>query len=220
MKKCAWAAAAAALVILLCRAPAARAGGQLPLDIRAQFGAIEIVDTAQWDGNGSTWFVLVRTPDHVNRLLCYTLENGAWTQQFQTAAALPQGDGRVRIVITDRSQDFTLNRVTGGPILLIMQYGTGEYESSVIQHHAFARSENGEWLLFSAFFTEEQWNVAIDENEVIYHKPMDRDQNEFHTVPVRLERNLRHADLTAVPRTPEAAEAKIPEEPAGTGSGQ
>ena len=50
---------------------------------------------------GSTWFVLVRTPDGTNMLVCFVLSNGAWVQAFHTAAAIPQGDGRVRIHFTE-----------------------------------------------------------------------------------------------------------------------
>ena len=85
----------------LCCAHAAQAtSAQLPLDIKAQFGSIEITDTAYWDSPGSTWFVLIRTPDGVNRLLCYVLENGVWTQKFQTAAAMPPAVAESPPVIT------------------------------------------------------------------------------------------------------------------------
>ena len=122
----------AALVLalgFLCCAHAAQAtSAQLPLDIKAQFGSIEITDTAYWDSPGSTWFVLVRTPDGVNRLLCYVLENGVWTQKFQTAAAMPQGKNRIKIYVTDKVLDLANDRTIPGPVLIVMQYGTGEHE--------------------------------------------------------------------------------------------
>ena len=102
--------ARAILFLLLCCAFPARASQQLPTDIRIQFGNVEIVDTACWEGPESTWFVLVRTPDKMNRLLCYTRENGTWIQRFQTSSAVPQGPERVRIVITDKVQDFVNDR--------------------------------------------------------------------------------------------------------------
>ena len=86
------------LSLLLCGLPAVQASTRLPTDIRAQFGGIEITGTAYWDTPGSTWFVLIRTPDRVNRLLCYTLQNGAWVQKFQAAESVPQGEGTVRIL--------------------------------------------------------------------------------------------------------------------------
>ena len=109
----------------LCCAHAAQAtSAQLPLDIKAQFGSIEITDTAYWDSPGSTWFVLIRTPDGVNRLLCYVLENGAWTQKFQTAAAIPQGENRVRLYVTDKVLDFANDRTIPGPVLVVMNRRT------------------------------------------------------------------------------------------------
>ena len=78
------------LALLLCVLSPAQASAQLPTDIRAQFGSIEITGTAYWDTPGSTWFVLIRTPDRVNRLLCYTLQSGTWVQEFQAAESVPQ----------------------------------------------------------------------------------------------------------------------------------
>ena len=85
----------------------AEASGQLPLDIRARFGGIEITDTAYWDSPESTWFVLIRTPDRTNILLCFVLENGTWTQKFQTDTAVPQGEDRVSILFTDQVKEST-----------------------------------------------------------------------------------------------------------------
>ena len=182
----------------------AQATQQLPLDIKAQFGGIHIVESVCWEGSGSTWFLLLRTPDKVNRLICYVLENGLWTQKFQTSAALPQGDGRVRLVITNQVQDFSMDRIITGPILMILQYGTGEKENAVIAHYAFLRSEEGIWELFRAFFSEEQVYVYIDEDTLTFRTPVDQDHSSIRTVPACMERDLRKVDFTEIPRTPEA----------------
>lgn len=183
----------------------ARATPQLPLDIKAQFGGIDIVETACWEGSGSTWFLLVRTPDKVNRLICYVLENGLWTQKFQTTAALPQGVGRVRLVITNQVQDFAMDRTVTGPILMILQYGTGEAENAVEAYCAYLRSEEGVWELFRAFFAEEQVQVYIDEDTVTFRTPVDQDHSDIRSVPAQPERDLRKTDFTEIPRTPEQA---------------
>ena len=196
----------AGLILFTGRACTAQASKQLPADIRCQFGSIHITDTTYWDGNGNTWFLLIRTPDHVNRLLCYTLENGTWMQRIQTSEAVPQGEERVRIVITNQVQDFVTNRTITGPILMIMQYGSGEYESSVMLHYAFRRNESGEWQLFSATFQEEQVHLDFEEDSITFRTPIDQDHYAFHTVQGSFERDLRHVRFPEIPRTPEQAQ--------------
>ena len=201
------------LALLLCAAvfmPAALASRQLPLDIRAQFGSIEITDSTYWD-SPETWFVLIRTPDKVNRLLCYVLKNGTWTQKFQTAAAVPQGQGKVRIVFTDQVRDFVHDRIIPGPVLVIMQYGTGLYESSVMARCGFVSSGPDTWMLFDAFFQDEQADVEIGEDTVTFRTPIDQDHERIKTVPVSIERDLRVLDFTEIPRTPEQAQ-EIPDD--------
>ena len=196
----------AGLILFTGRACTARASRQLPADIRCQFGSIDITDTACWDGDGSTWFLLVRTPDHVNRLLCYTLENGTWMQRIQTSEAVPQGDERVRIVITNRVQDFAGSRTIPGPILLIMQYGSGEYESSVLLHYAFQRTASGEWKLFSAAFQEEQVRLDFEEDSITFRTPAGQDHYASQTVQGTFERDLRRVRFPEIPRTPGQAQ--------------
>ncbi len=205
----------AALVLalgFLCCAHAAQAtSAQLPLDIKAQFGSIEITDTAYWDSPGSTWFVLIRTPDGVNRLLCYVLENGVWTQKFQTAAAMPQGKNRVRLYITDKVEDFVNDRIIPGPVLIVMQYGTGEYESSVMLHYRFVRSDPETWTLVKASFWEEQTYLDIEADSVTFRMPDDQYHDIRKTIPLRMERDLRKIDFTEIPRTAEQAKELLPD---------
>ena len=194
------------LALLICRLPAARASGQLPADIRAQFGGIEITDSAYWDSPGSTWFVLIRAPDRVNRLLCYTLESGAWTQQFQTSAAVPQGDGRVRILFSDQVKEITGSGTVIKPVLTVLQYGTGPDEPSMRLQLEFMRSASGIWNLFRAVFSDEQMCLDIDEDNVAFRPAADPDSDRLQTVTVTLERDLRHMNLAELPKIPEQAQ--------------
>jgi hypothetical protein len=194
------------LALLICRLPAARASGQLPADIRAQFGGIEITDSAYWDSPGSTWFVLIRTPDRVNRLLCYTLESGTWTQQFQTSAAVPQGDGRVRILFSDQIKEITGSGTVIKPVLTVLQYGIGPDEPSMQLQLEFMRSASGIWNLFRAVFSDEQMCLDIDEDIVAFRPAAEPDSDRLQTVTVTLERDLRHMNLAEIPKTPEQAQ--------------
>ena len=204
------AAALLGLALLVCRLPAARAAGQLPTDIRAQFGGIEITDTAYWDSPGSTWFVLIRTPDQTNRLLCYTLGNGTWTQKFQTSTAVPQGDGRVRILFSGREKEITVSGTVTKPVLTIMQYGTGTDEPSVRLQAEFLRSVSGEWNLVRAEFAEEQMHLDILEDTVIFRSEADQETSRPEMVPCTMDRDLRSIDLSEIPKTPEQARQQNP----------
>ncbi len=206
-----FAAMVLALGFLCCAHAAQATSAQLPLDIKAQFGSIEITDTAYWDSPGSTWFVLIRTPDGVNRLLCYVLENGVWTQKFQTAAAMPQGKNRVRLYITDKVEDFVNDRIIPGPVLIVMQYGTGEYESSVMLHYRFVRSDPETWTLVKASFWEEQTYLDIEADSVTFRMPDDQYHDIRKTIPLRMERDLRKIDFTEIPRTAEQAKELLPD---------
>ncbi len=206
-----FAALAVALGVLCCAHAAQATSAQLPLDIKAQFGSIEITDAAYWDSPGSTWFVLIRTPDGVNRLLCYVPENGVWTQKFQTAAAMPQGKNRVRLYVTDKVLDFANDRIIPGPILEVMQYGTGEHESGIILHYGFVRSDPETWTLFNAFFWEEQTHLDIEADSVTFRMPDDQYHDIRKTIPLRMERDLRKIDFTEIPRTAEQAKELLPD---------
>ena len=151
------------LALLLCVLSPAQASAQLPTDIRAQFGGIEITGSAYWDSPGSTWFVLIRTPDKVNRLLCYTLENGTWVQEFQAADSVPQGEGAVRILFSDHEKEITDGRPLIRPVLMITQNGTGEDESRMIRQYEFLRSAAGEWNLVRAFFPDGPLRLEFDD---------------------------------------------------------
>ena len=183
----------------------AEASGQLPLDIRARFGGIEITDTAYWDSPESTWFVLIRTPDRTNILLCFVLENGTWTQKFQTDTAVPQGEDRVSILFTDQVKESTDGRTETKPILTILQYGTGDDASVPQRQYEFLRTSPGVWELIRAQFTEAQLRLEISEDAVIFLLPTGE---EIRTdIPAGLDRDLRRTDLAGIPATPEEAEA-------------
>ena len=197
----------AGCVLAAVLACSALASGQLPLDIRARFGSIEITDTAYWDSPESTWFVLIRTPDGTNMLLCFVLERGMWTQKFQTDAAIPQGSGRVRILFSGRVRESANGRDSVQPILMITQYGTGDGEASAEVQEEFLRSSGGEWNLIRAYFAKEQVSLEISEDAVTFSSPAAQDPEQKRTVRIETERDLRRLDLGRIPLSPEEAES-------------
>ena len=195
------------LALLLCGLPAAEASAQLPTDIRAQFGGIEITGAAYWDTPGSTWFVLIRTPDKVNRLLCYTLQNGTWVQEFQAAESVPQGEGTVRILFSDREKDIIDGQPVIRPVLMITQNGTGEDESRVIRQYEFLRSAAGEWNLIRAFFPDGPLRLEFGDGILSFQLP-----DSLQAVPWTSSRDLCGISLAGIPETPDQALQLISEQ--------
>ena len=195
------------LSLLLCVLSPAQASAQLPTDIRAQFGSIEITGTAYWDTPGSTWFVLIRTPDRVNRLLCYTLQNGTWTQEFQAAESVPQGEGTVRILFSDREKEIIDDQMVIRPVLMITQNGTGGDESRMIRQYEFLRSAAGEWNLVRAFFPDGPLRLEFDDIILSLQLP-----DSLQAVPWISPRDLRGISLAELPETPGQALQLISEQ--------
>ena len=195
------------LSLLLCGLPAVQASTRLPTDIRAQFGGIEITGAAYWDTPGSTWFVLIRTPDKVNRLLCYTLQNGTWVQEFQAAESVPQGEGTVRILFSDREKDIIDGQPVIRPVLMITQNGTGEDESRVIRQYEFLRSAAGEWNLIRAFFPDGPLRLEFGDGILSFQLP-----DGLQAVPWTSSRDLRGISLSELPETPDQALQLISEQ--------
>ena len=195
------------LSLLLCVLSPAQASAQLPTDIRAQFGGIEITGTAYWDTPGSTWFVLIRTPDRVNRLLCYTLQNGTWTQEFQTAESVPQGEGIVRILFSDREKEIIDDQPVVRPVLMITQNGTGGDESRMIRQYEFLRSAAGEWNLVRAFFPDGPLHLEFGDGIISFQLP-----DSLQAVPWTSSRDLRGISLAELPETPDQALQLISEQ--------
>lgn len=195
------------LALLLCVLSPAQASAQLPTDIRAQFGSIEITGTAYWDTPGSTWFVLIRTPDRVNRLLCYTLQNGTWTQEFQTAESVPQGEGTVRILFSDREKEIIDDQMVVRPVLMITQNGTGEDESRMIRQYEFLRSASGEWNLVRAFFPDGPLRLEFGDGILSIQFP-----DGLQSVPWASARDLCGISLAGIPETPDQALQLISEQ--------
>ena len=156
MKKRNWLAVLIGMILLIGMICPVQAEEQLPAEIKSALTGMEITQTAYWESPGSTWFVLIRTPDRMNMLLCFELHDGNWIQSFHTSTALPQGKISVeRLHITDKVQDFVYNRTWPGPILMILT-DDGGYTS-------YQRSDSGQWNLFKVFYLDEQIHLDFDD---------------------------------------------------------
>lgn len=170
----------------------------LSADIRYSMSGMEILHSAYWQSPGGTWFVLIRTPNGMNMLLCFELRDGVWVQSFHTSAAVPQGKAGVkRLYITDKVQDYVYNKTDFGPILLILTDDGGYY--------SYRRSDSGQWNLFKVFYQEEQVHLDFDDESVKFRTPVDQDHSRIETVQGVFERDLRKVDLNRIPRSPQQA---------------
>ncbi len=171
---------------------------QLPAEIKTALAGMEITKTASWEGPGGTWFILIRTPEGMNVLLCFELQDGRWLQRFQTSAAVPQGEAGVkRLLITDQVRDFVYDCTWLGPILMILTDDGG--------YTGYQRSDAGQWNLFKAFYLDEQVHLDFDEASITYRTPIDQDHDRFETVQGSFERDLTKVDINTIPRSPQQA---------------
>ena len=202
MKKRHWLVILIGMILMIGLIGPGRAEEQLPPEIKSALAGMEITQTAYWDKPGSTWFVLIRTPEELNALLCFELHDGTWIQSFHTSTAVPQGKtGVEHLHVTDKLRDFVDDRILPGPILLMMT-DDGGYTSH-------QRSASGQWNLLKVFWIDEQVHLNFDDESVIFITPIDQDNNRFETVEGSFERDLRKVDINAIPRTPRQAQEML-----------
>lgn len=202
MKKHAWLSILIGFVLLLGCSFSAYAEEPLPDAIRDKLSGAKITHSAFWNGPDSTWFILIRTPEEKNLLLCFEQQDSKWVQSFQTSAAVPQGNvGVEALVITDKVRDFVYNRTLQGPILVILTDDGG--------HTSYQRSESGQWNLITVFFFDEQIHLDFDEESVTYRTLIDQDHDQFETVYGSFERDLEKVDINTIPRSPHQAKEAL-----------
>ena len=71
MKKNRWLSLLIGFILMIGCACSSYADEQLPEEILNALSGKEITHSAFWNCPGSTWFVVIRTPDETNILLCF-----------------------------------------------------------------------------------------------------------------------------------------------------
>lgn len=185
----------------------AMAAIELPFEIREALQHAAIVSAAQWnESDKDAWFVLVRTKEGTNSLVCFINENGTWIEEFSTHEAIPQGGNRIDLQISDGAWSFRNaqndeRRYLEGPILIILQYGMDG--GSIEQMLSFQRSDMGGWNLIALRNYPASAVINIDAEFVTYfHVVADKGQDmAIGTVLCGFERDLRYLRLSDVPLT-------------------
>ena len=204
MKKHGWISMLIGFVLIIGCACSSYADEQLPEEIHNALSGAEITHTAFWDGPGSTWFVVIHTPDRTNTLLCFEQHDSKWMLSFHSNTALPQGNTGIKVFrITDKVEDFVYNRTWPGPILMILT-DDGGYTS-------YRRSDSGQWNLFKVFYLDEQVHLDFDSDSIVFRTPIDQNHDKFETVHGSFERDLRKIDLNCIPKTPAQAQQMLDE---------
>ena len=80
----------------------------IPVGIFAVLQQAKITASAHWEeGAESTWFVAAETEKQENILYCFTVKDGVCAEVFQTNTALPQGEKRITLHISEGAWDFS-----------------------------------------------------------------------------------------------------------------
>ena len=195
------------LGVLLLNAVPAMAAIELPFEIREAFQHADIISATRWNKSGKdTCFVLVRTKEGTNSLVCFINGNETWIEEFRTHEAIPQGDNRIDLQISDGAWNFRnaqkdKGQYLEGPILIILQFGMDG--GSIEQMLGFQRSNMGGWKLIALRNYPASALINIDDEAVTYYRVVaDKGQDRFiGTVLCGFERDLRYIHLLDIPLT-------------------
>lgn len=183
--------------LLLCCLFPAGAEELLPPELLSAVKPAAAVSSAAWyEGSESTWFIAARDDDGTNVLHGFILREGLCVDRFVTAAALPQGEGAIRLYMTDGAWDLSGEpRYVAGPILLITQCAPDN--QSVLRKTAFRRDESGAWLLLSLTDSPSGTYLSVDDGMVTCDVPGGKGQmNALPPVPCTFDTELRTFSLS------------------------
>ncbi len=185
----------------------------VPHEVRQLLGDVEVLSAAGWEeAEQSTWFVYARTQDGTSTLCCFVDKNGAWAEEFRTQKAVPQGNGRTELHISDgawsfRDQDNGKGQYIKGPILILLQYDADN--TAVDWLISFARSQAGVWELIAVRKYSCSAIIDVGSGGMTFYSTADKAQSvAVGCAPCCFDRDLRSFCLTDVPLTFQAAQEK------------
>ena len=178
----------------------------VPHEVRQLLGEVEVLSAAGWEEEEqSTWFVYARTQDGTSTLCCFVDKNGAWAEEFRTQKAVPQGNGRTELHISDgawsfRVPDNSKGQYIKGPILILLQYDADN--TAVDWLISFMRSQAGVWELIAIRNYSRAVSIDVGSNGLTFYATADKAQSvAVGCAPCCFDRDIRSFCLAEVPLT-------------------
>ena len=199
----------AALVLLICSLAFASSHNELPQDIQAYLAGMDatVLDRADLTGHGSDdcWFVMIRTKSGENVLYYFKQKNGVWKEQYHTSDAVPQTQHGVKIEIAESGEEGFAGFAFNKPHLYIGQENDeGEYWEFTVIYEL----QEGKWMLRRIWSYTGYDNMLIQSDRIVYYENIESSRK-VGTVKGVVQRELRYASLSAIPKTLSEAKAKL-----------
>lgn len=147
----------------------------LPPDIAAAMEGETLLSSAQAEvPEGACRFVLTRTREGSNRLLCFAASGDGYRLLFASTEGIPQSTNPTTIEIVSGMEDLTTHEVYDFPVLCISQRDeTGEYlELSVCYQYQAMDA----WRLFRVWSYTSFENLRIQDDTLSVFEDAESDQ--------------------------------------------
>lgn len=202
---------------LLCLGQAQADSDSLPQEIRQYFAAgayaqARITGQAAWSGKGEEafFFVLVQDKAGTNILFQFHQRAGAWAYDFHTAKAVPQGEHKVLVYVSQGGEDWGNGLVYPGPQLVLTQEDeAGEYTQV---YTAYQLSPEGSFQLFRAWNREEDASMEVLNDRIVYFRELESAQVAGIAYGA-IRRDLKDFDLSTLPGTLLEAKTRLNADP-------
>lgn len=189
---------------------------ELPGDIQEYFQSSAfigwtIADQAFFDASGAEdcWFVLLRTAKDENVLYAFAQKGGVYKERFHTADAVPQGENAVDIDVRYSFSDDQTGATYNKPVLCIYQFDSAcEYAQTSVYYYL----QNGAWLLTRVKSYVPNCSIVLEDGRISYFDDIES-TNISGTAYGTVQRDIRYVSLSALPKTPAQAKAKLTNAP-------
>lgn len=203
-------------LLLLCLAgncPLPATAEEAPPALSFLLSPFTVTKAASWqEAEKTTWFAVTKDAASHNTLHCIIEEKGRFSLLFRTGDALPQGDVRLALRLTEGAWDFAASSegiYLPGPILLLLQYD--ETATAVERLMAFQRTDEETWHLISLKHYPAKIHAKIFENRITYYGTKEKAQTTpLGTVPCFFETDMRFFRLADFPKNVQEAQSLAP----------
>ncbi len=165
----------------------------LPPDIADAISEETLLSSAHAEvPEGDCRFVLTRTKEGGNRLLCFASSGDGYALLFTSTSGIPQSTNPMTIHIASDMEDLTTDQVYDFPALIITQRDeTGEYLELLI---AYQYQAVDTWRLFRVWSYTSFENLRIQDDTLSVFEDAESDQV-LLSEKVTVDLDLRRIDL-------------------------